>query len=106
MLAGGITMVLTDRNFNTSFFETAGGGDPILFQHLFLLKIGYIYIYLFFFSMLLLTCLYSELNKAIQTGTISFAIATRSSSFEFSSFYSKFKEYYPDLKLPDSRFLE
>lgn len=28
-------MVLTDRNFNTSFFETAGGGDPILFQHLF-----------------------------------------------------------------------
>nr|QCW06977.1 cytochrome oxidase subunit 1 [Drechslerella brochopaga] len=34
-LFGGITMVLTDRNFNTSFFETAGGGDPILFQHLF-----------------------------------------------------------------------
>lgn len=28
-------MLLTDRNFNTSFFETAGGGDPILFQHLF-----------------------------------------------------------------------
>jgi len=35
ILAGGITMVLTDRNFNTSFFETAGGGDPILYQHLF-----------------------------------------------------------------------
>ena len=31
----GITMVLTDRNFNTSFFEVAGGGDPILYQHLF-----------------------------------------------------------------------
>jgi hypothetical protein len=28
-------MVLTDRNFNTSFFESAGGGDPLLFQHLF-----------------------------------------------------------------------
>lgn len=28
-------MILTDRNFNTSFFETAGGGDPILYQHLF-----------------------------------------------------------------------
>ncbi len=35
VLAAGITMVLTDRNFNTSFFEAAGGGDPILFQHLF-----------------------------------------------------------------------
>lgn len=30
-------MVLTDRNFNTSFFEVAGGGDPILYQHLFLI---------------------------------------------------------------------
>ena len=36
----GITMVLTDRNFNTSFFETAGGGDPILFQHLFSKKLN------------------------------------------------------------------
>jgi cytochrome c oxidase subunit 1 len=35
VLAAGITMVLTDRNFNTSFFELAGGGDPILYQHLF-----------------------------------------------------------------------
>ena len=35
VLASAITMVLTDRNFNTSFFEVAGGGDPILYQHLF-----------------------------------------------------------------------
>ena len=35
VLAGGITMLLFDRNFNTSFFDTLGGGDPILFQHLF-----------------------------------------------------------------------
>ena len=39
-----ITMVLTDRNFNTSFFEAAGGGDPILYQHLFLTN----YIYMSF----------------------------------------------------------
>lgn len=35
VLAGGITMLLFDRNLNTSFFDPNGGGDPILFQHLF-----------------------------------------------------------------------
>nr|YP_010875342.1 cytochrome c oxidase subunit I [Ciconiphilus decimfasciatus]WGW14996.1 cytochrome c oxidase subunit 1 [Ciconiphilus decimfasciatus] len=35
VLAGAITMLLLDRNINTSFFDPTGGGDPILYQHLF-----------------------------------------------------------------------
>jgi len=35
VLAGGITILLFDRNINTSFFDPLGGGDPVLFQHLF-----------------------------------------------------------------------
>jgi len=35
VLAGAVTMLLTDKYFGTSFFNAAGGGDPVMFQHVF-----------------------------------------------------------------------
>ena len=35
VLAGAITILLTDRNVNRVFYDPIGGGDPVLYQHLF-----------------------------------------------------------------------
>ena len=35
VLAGAVTMMLFDVHFGTSFFNAAGGGDPVMFQHIF-----------------------------------------------------------------------
>src|SRR6202050_3299819 len=35
VLAGAVTMLLTDHFFRTTFFTAAGCGDPVMFQHIF-----------------------------------------------------------------------
>lgn len=35
MLVIGIVMLLADRHWQTSFFDYSGGGDTVLFQHMF-----------------------------------------------------------------------
>jgi len=35
ILAAGVSMILIDRNFNSCFFDVLGGGDVVLYQHIF-----------------------------------------------------------------------
>jgi cytochrome c oxidase subunit 1 len=78
VLAGALTMILTDRNFNTSFYDAAGGGDPVLYQHLFLPMISCAIV----------------------------AIPISNCTFNFNSFHKNYATKYPNRPLPSNEFLE
>ncbi len=106
--------MLTDRNFNTSFFETAGGGDPILFQHLFLR--GTLIKY-FTISILVITILsmswyqaecslqqvYFKSNLILTKSKLNYSTLT--DKFDLSKFYGKFAIYLPNDIPPSENFL-
>jgi hypothetical protein len=78
-------MLLTDRNFNTSFYDPAGGGDPVLYQHLFLTHNTY----------------------GFNISIVPFlSISSSNRSFNFSSFYEMYSKIYPNRSKPTQSFLE
>ncbi len=102
-------MLLTDRNFNTSFYEPAGGGDPLLYQHLFLTP---------FITTSVLTHK-KQLNTLILPSPRAERAGSdtagpmgppnpedKSEEFDFSFFYKKYNEYFNNSKpLPEYEFL-
>ena len=83
-------MLLTDRNFNTSFYEPAGGGDPLLYQHLFLTP---------FITSSVFT------NKK-QFNTLVSDVENTNETFDFSLFTEKYNKYFYDSRtLPKNEFL-
>lgn len=78
-------MLLTDRNFNTSFYDPAGGGDPVLYQHLFLTHNTY----------------------GLSISVLPFiSISSSNRSFNFSSFFEMYSKIYSNRPKPTKSFLE
>ncbi|GBT68128.1 cytochrome c oxidase subunit 1 [Staphylococcus aureus] len=101
-------MILTDRNFNTSFFEVAGGGDPILFQHLFLRNTLIIYFIIATRPIIQLVYAeikaYTNIKKHSDLFKLNYSTFSKS-NFDFERFYFKHNEHLPKNTLPSIKFL-
>jgi hypothetical protein len=91
-------MLLTDRNFNTSFYDPAGGGDPILFQHLFSKDIA-----IREFTLSITALSFNKSYKFILDSKVNYS--TSKDKFDFSRYYDKLKQYLPNGTPPSNKIL-
>jgi LAGLIDADG endonuclease len=82
-------MLLTDRNFNTSFYDPAGGGDPILYQHLFSITILQK-------SYLPGKAIFLAWRKEARNNYSTNTIKPKIDKEEFKEFYEKYKILFPN----------
>lgn len=89
-------MLLTDRNFNTSFYDPAGGGDPVLYQHLFFSSYNYHSVF---------TLLMVPLSVANVLEDKVNVLEDKANVFNFNNFTLKFKSFISGKKTPDFSWL-
>ena len=100
-------MLLTDRNFNTSFFEAAGGGDPLLYQHLFFSCYNFYSVFVLYLVFLNVTNVFFSLLNRDEKIVIDKVSDTqdKANGFNFNSFTSQFKSFITNKETPDFSWL-